>query len=60
MNPTFAPDLDAYFARIGYTGSRAATLGTLHGLLGAHVSAIPFENLDVLLDRGIDLDPATI
>ena len=60
MNPPFAPDLDAYFARIGYTGPREATLTTLHAVLHAHVSSIPFENLDVLLGRGIDLDPAAI
>jgi N-hydroxyarylamine O-acetyltransferase len=50
-------DLDAYFARIGYVGSRAPTLATLHGLTAAHAQAIPFENLDVLLGRGIALDP---
>jgi N-hydroxyarylamine O-acetyltransferase len=49
-------DLDAYLARIGYRGSRAPTLATLHGLTAAHTQAIPFENLDVLLGRGIELD----
>lgn len=48
-------DLDAYFRRVGYSGSRAPTLSTLHALCLAHVKAIPFENLDVLLGRGIDL-----
>jgi N-hydroxyarylamine O-acetyltransferase len=57
---SFAPDLDAYFARIGYTGPRTPTVATLHALSRAHVSAIPFENLDVLLDRGIDLDPEAV
>jgi N-hydroxyarylamine O-acetyltransferase len=50
-------DLDAYFARIGYAGSRAPTLATLNALTSAHAQAIPFENLDVLLGRGISLDP---
>jgi N-hydroxyarylamine O-acetyltransferase len=50
-------DLDAYFARTGYAGSRAPTLATLNGLLRAHVQTIPFENLDVLLGKPIDLDP---
>jgi len=48
-------DLDAYFARIGYAGSPAPTLATLHALTAAHTQAIPFENLDVLLGRGIAL-----
>ena len=48
-------DLDAYFVRIGYAGSRAPTLATLHALTAAHTQAIPFENLDVLLGRGIEL-----
>ena len=49
-------DLDAYFARIAYTGSRAPTLETLHALSEAHVRAIPFENIDVVLGRPIDLE----
>jgi N-hydroxyarylamine O-acetyltransferase len=43
-------DLDAYFARIGLRGPR-----TLEALHQAHVSSIPFENLDVLAGRGVDL-----
>lgn len=50
-------DLDGYFARIGYRGGRDATLATLNAIVCAHVEAIPFENLDVLLGRRIDLDP---
>ena len=49
-------DLDAYLARIGYTGRREPTFATLAGVLRAHVRTIPFENIDVLLGRGIDLD----
>jgi len=49
-------DLDAYIARIGYTGSRAPTLDTLHAITKAHATSIPFENLDVLLGRPIDLE----
>jgi N-hydroxyarylamine O-acetyltransferase len=30
-------DLDAYFARIGYAGSRVPTLATLHAIAQAHV-----------------------
>ncbi|CAN5836770.1 N-hydroxyarylamine O-acetyltransferase [soil metagenome] len=53
-------DLDAYFGRINYTGSRAPTLETLHALAAAHVQTIPFENIDVLLGRPIDLEPAAL
>ncbi|MEP6860899.1 MAG: arylamine N-acetyltransferase [Deltaproteobacteria bacterium] len=53
-------DLDAYFARTGYTGARTPTLDTLHGLVRAHVQTIPFENLDVLLGKPIELEPAAL
>ena len=49
-------DLDAYLARIGYTGPVAADLETLRALQRAHVAAIPFENLDVALARHVPLD----
>jgi N-hydroxyarylamine O-acetyltransferase len=58
--PDAQPDLDAYFARIGYTGSRAPTLATLHAIAGRHAMTIPFENLDVLLGRPICLEPAAL
>jgi N-hydroxyarylamine O-acetyltransferase len=49
-------DVDAYLARIGYTGSRSPTLSTLRALHLHHVLAVPFENLDVLLDRTLSLE----
>ena len=57
---TYRPDLAAYLARIGHAGPTPPTVDTLHALTHAHVSTIPFENADVLLDRGIDLDPAAV
>ena len=42
-------ELDAYFSRIAYGGSREPTLATLHAITAAHAAAIPFENLDILL-----------
>jgi len=54
------PDLDAYLARVGLTGPLPPTLATLHALLAAHTRVIPFENLDVVLGRGIRLDPASL
>ena len=53
-------DLDAYFARIGYDGPREPTLAVLRIITQKHPDAIPFENLDVLLGRGVSLDPADI
>jgi N-hydroxyarylamine O-acetyltransferase len=53
-------DLDAYFTRIGFDGPRAPTLATLNAIVHAHVKAIPFENLDVLLGLPIDLAPAAL
>lgn len=53
-------DLDAYFARIGYGGATPPTLETLNGIVHRHVQAIPFENLDILLGRPIDLAPAAL
>jgi N-hydroxyarylamine O-acetyltransferase len=49
-------DLDAYFGRIGYRGARAPVLETVQAIVRAHVQAIPFENIDVLLGRAIALD----
>lgn len=53
-------DLDAYFKRIGYWGACAPTLETLDGIVFRHVQSIPFENLDVLLGRPIELDEASL
>jgi N-hydroxyarylamine O-acetyltransferase len=53
-------DLDAYLARIGCSGPRPPTRATLSGILLAHVSTIPFENLDVLLGRPIRTDPDSV
>lgn len=55
-----AVDLDGYFARIGYAGSRTATLAVLHAITRAHAQTIPFENVDVLLGRPIQLEPAAV
>ncbi|MFN3549545.1 MAG: arylamine N-acetyltransferase family protein [Mesorhizobium sp.] len=50
------PDLDAYFARIGYVGPREATLDVLKQLHALHPVAIAFENLDSFLGRPVRLD----
>lgn len=53
-------DLAAYFERIGYGGPTTREVSTLHSIAAAHVAAIPFENLDVLLGRPISLAPEGI
>ena len=51
-------DLDAYVRRIGYDGLLTPSLDTLRGLHRAHLLAVPFENLDIHLQRRIVLDEA--
>ncbi len=53
-------NLDAYFARIGHDGPTAPTPATLAALHEAHVAAIPFENLDVLMGHEVRLDLASV
>ena len=47
------PDLDTYFARIGFAGSAKPDLETLRALHRLHPLAIPFENLSTLLREPI-------
>lgn len=53
-------DLDAYFARIGYAGSREPTLETLQAIVLAHAKAIPFENLNPFTGLPVKLDLASL
>ncbi|MCC6131377.1 MAG: arylamine N-acetyltransferase [Acidobacteria bacterium] len=53
-------DIDAYLARIGFSGSRDACLEVLEGLHECHAGTVPFENLDVRLGRPILLDLASL
>jgi N-hydroxyarylamine O-acetyltransferase len=48
-------NLDGYLSRIGYTGSLEPTLATLNALQAAHLSSIPYENLDIHLGRSLPL-----
>ena len=52
--------LTAYFARINWSGAAEANLDTLRALHLQHNSTIPFENLDVLLPREIQLDDLSL
>jgi N-hydroxyarylamine O-acetyltransferase len=58
--PPDALDLDAYLRRIGYSGSAQPVRATLEALHLAHAGRIPFENLDILLQRPIRLDLASL
>lgn len=49
-------DLPAYLRRIGYDGDLALTGRALAGLHRAHIAAIPFENGDIMLGRGVAVD----
>ena len=53
---TTSLDLDAYLERIQWGGGLHPSFDTLAGLLLAHMSCIPFENLDVLIRRPVRLD----
>jgi N-hydroxyarylamine O-acetyltransferase len=55
-----APDLDAYFRRIGYRGPADPTLATLEDLHALHAETIPFENLSPLLGEPVTLDLASL
>ncbi|NUS44403.1 MAG: arylamine N-acetyltransferase [Mycobacteriaceae bacterium] len=49
-------DLDGYLARVGFDGPRTPSLATLRALQRAHVTTIPFENLELMAGRPIPLD----
>ncbi len=53
-------DLDAYCARIGYTGHRRPTRDTLDAIVERHTATIPFENLNPLLGLPVHLDVASL
>ena len=54
------PFLTAYFARIGWSDSANVNIETLQALHLLHNAAIPFENLDVLLPREMQLDDLSL
>jgi N-hydroxyarylamine O-acetyltransferase len=53
-------DLEAYLARIEYKGDRRPTADTLRELHRFHATHVPFENLDILLGKTINLDLADL
>jgi N-hydroxyarylamine O-acetyltransferase len=53
-------DLDSYLTRIGHGGDLTPSASTLGALHRAHLAAVPFENLDIVLGRGIAVDFAGV
>lgn len=54
-------DVGAYLARVGYREARDPTLATLRGLVTAHLTRIPFENLDPMMGSPVfDLSAAAL
>ena len=53
-------DLKPYLDRIQYDGPLAPTIDVLRDIQLAHACSIPFENLDVLLGRGISIEDDAI
>ena len=53
-------DRDAYLQRVGYDEKTVPTVDTLKALHHAQLYTISFENFDIQLGRGVNLDPETI
>lgn len=53
-------DLDGYLRRLGIDVPREPTVATLQALCAAQPAAIAFENIDALLGRAPELDPAAV
>lgn len=53
-------DVSAYLNRINYRGSTEPTVETLRGIHRAHPLTVPFENLDIHLNRQIVLNEAAL
>jgi len=53
-------NLNAYFERIGFSGSIAPSLATLETLHALHPAAIAFENLNPLLGLPVELDQKSL
>ncbi|MCH8685323.1 arylamine N-acetyltransferase [Sphingosinicellaceae bacterium A1X5R2] len=52
--------LGAYLDRIGFNGPARSDEDGLAALHEAHGLAIPFENLDILLGKGVSLRPEDV
>jgi N-hydroxyarylamine O-acetyltransferase len=55
--PLSRQDRSRYLQRIGFEGAVRHDVATLERLQRAHLTAVPFENLDVFARRGVVVDP---
>jgi N-hydroxyarylamine O-acetyltransferase len=53
-------DHAAYLRRLGFEAPPPATLDTLVSLHRAHLDAVPYENLDIMLGRPTSTEPAEV
>ena len=53
---THTPNIELYFKRLKMQPPQTPSLDSLQQILRAHVCYVPFENIDVLLDKDINLD----
>jgi len=53
-------DLQAYLRRIGWHGAVRVDMPTLQGIVAAHLTTIPFENLNPLLGLPVNLELAAL
>ncbi|MFV3306154.1 arylamine N-acetyltransferase family protein [Pseudomonas sp. NY15181] len=61
LSPFTADQLDATLARLGLPLERPApSLANLDRLIDAALHQLPFENLDVLLEKDVDIDPQAV
>jgi N-hydroxyarylamine O-acetyltransferase len=51
-------ELSAYLDRVGFEGEPAPDRATLEALCKRHLLSIPYENIDVQLERTLTTDPA--
>lgn len=49
-------DVDRYLGRIGFVGTPSLDLAGLTALQRAHMTAVPFENLDIVFGPGVSVD----
>ncbi|MDQ0138613.1 arylamine N-acetyltransferase family protein [Cupriavidus necator] len=60
MTTLDAAQLDAWLARLGLAAPPSPTLQALNAVLAAHLSSIPFENVDPLLRLPVRIDPDAV
>ena len=56
----FKFDREAYLKRINYKNDLTVSIECLRQLHYAQLFTIPFENFDIVLGKGIDLEPAKL